>query len=750
MMKNIPFFAFCLLVLCCAAEDDDSMLARDGEVYEKAEKVYICRSDEQVSWITSLITNHVMHGSIGLWDAMSVQNSAYDEQPAKMQAILRKEGLPLIPPCIDATTQAATTKASVVEVTKGESLKEKSSGVDLSCSDPEYRRLAVEEVYESIVKNNVEKTEKLEKIIDSFLENNTTVVLFEESLKPFNLALDKKCTLTEDASNINNSTQVEKSDKTNEPEIKNETQTTEPVSESKPESSKPEVKPEAESKDVPPPNKPFDPSTLNMTAEEMEEGFEMVRKAMSMGIIPNDTLLKLAANEIHPKVVMDALLGNREFIIQSMPPPLQEFARNGSIAEKYMDLFTSGKVRSQIEAILVKDDDFFFQFFPKLFIDALAGQPLPMWFKRMMLSATEITDVTDALFKNSTNCEGLWPADTCAFLKLYSDQINIDLSEALDRLIIVALTFVMVAMGLCIDFERFMFFARRPTGVSISFVAQFIFMPAAALALVKCFQLDLYKSLTILVIGCSPGGILSNILSYYYGGDVNLSILMTCCSCLFGAFMMPLNIFIWARFIDENAEAVFPFSKITVNILITLVPVVFGFFIRKYFSAYVKIIKKVTYILLILITLVVFVVGIYLFADILWNHFPSMMVLACTILPLMGFLFGYLSSQVLGQTKKDSRTIMIETGVQNSQLSLAVLKLSFNPILMGINIIVPFLYMIIQVLEIVFMIGIWNYFHKPKEDDDSDSFEKEKTAAKLITEKADLESGIPLVNRTLN
>ena len=77
-------------------------------------------------------------------------------------------------------------------------------------------------------------------------------------------------------------------------------------------------------------------------------------------------------------------------------------------------------------------------------------------------------------------------------------------------------------LGLCIDFERFMFFARRPTGVSISFVAQFIFMPAAALALVKCFQLDLYKSLTILVIGCSPGGILSNILSYYYGGDVNL------------------------------------------------------------------------------------------------------------------------------------------------------------------------------------------------------------------------------------
>ena len=57
--------------------------------------------------------------------------------------------------------------------------------------------------------------------------------------------------------------------------------------------------------------------------------------------------------------------------------------------------------------------------------------------------------------------------------------------------------------------------------------------------------------------------------------------------------MMPLNIFIWARFIDENAETVFPYTKITLNILITLLPVIFGFFIRKFFSEYAKLIKKV-------------------------------------------------------------------------------------------------------------------------------------------------------------
>ena len=111
---------------------------------------------------------------------------------------------------------------------------------------------------------------------------------------------------------------------------------------------------------------------------------------------------------------------------------------------------------------------------------------------------------------------------------------------------------------------------------------------------------------------------------------------MTCCSCLFGAFMMPLNIFIWARFIDENAEAVFPFSKITVNILITLVPVVFGFFIRKYFSAYVKIIKKVC----------VFKIGFIIFFLLilmLKDSFYDLLVVSTSSLTMIWFLYLFTS-----------------------------------------------------------------------------------------------------------
>merc|ERR1712119_203168 len=96
-------FAVFLFIFCCAAKDNDSLLK------------------EEVDWITSLITSHVFTGKISMWEALGVNNAKFEEQPAKMQAILRREGLPLIPPCIEATE--AATEASVVKTTIGNDLK---------------------------------------------------------------------------------------------------------------------------------------------------------------------------------------------------------------------------------------------------------------------------------------------------------------------------------------------------------------------------------------------------------------------------------------------------------------------------------------------------------------------------------------------------------------------------------------------------------------------------------------------------
>ena len=49
----------------------------------------------------------------------------------------------------------------------------------------------------------------------------------------------------------------------------------------------------------------------------------------------------------------------------------KDFFYIGEMDEKYIELFTSGKSRLEIEEELIKDDEFFLSNFPQVFRDAL-------------------------------------------------------------------------------------------------------------------------------------------------------------------------------------------------------------------------------------------------------------------------------------------------------------------------------------------------------------------------------------------
>ena len=51
---------------------------------------------------------------------------------------------------------------------------------------------------------------------------------------------------------------------------------------------------------------------------------------------------------------------------------------------------------------------------------------------------------------------------------------------------------------------------------------------------------------------------------------------------------------------------------------------------------------------------------------------------ASIFLGLGGFLFGYFFSRLLGMNKRRSRTVSLETGIQNGPLAFAIIMLSFS------------------------------------------------------------------------
>lgn len=144
----------------------------------------------------------------------------------------------------------------------------------------------------------------------------------------------------------------------------------------------------------------------------------------------------------------------------------------------------------------------------------------------------------------------------------------------------VILGIIMLTMGLTLTTDDFRVLARRPLDIFIGACAQFIIMPCVAYLLVKVFGLDPALALGILLVGCCPGGVSSNIMSYLCHGDVAFSVGMTCASTLLAPIMTPLLMQLTAGEIIE-IDAVGMFLNI---LIVTVIPVGLGCFLNYVYS----------------------------------------------------------------------------------------------------------------------------------------------------------------------
>ena len=104
----------------------------------------------------------------------------------------------------------------------------------------------------------------------------------------------------------------------------------------------------------------------------------------------------------------------------------------------------------------------------------------------------------------------------------------------------VILGIIMLTMGLTLTTKDFRILAHRPLDIFIGACAQFLIMPCVAYLLVHVFRMEPTLALGILLVGCCPGGVSSNIMSYLCHGDVAFSVGMTCASTLLAPVMTPL------------------------------------------------------------------------------------------------------------------------------------------------------------------------------------------------------------------
>lgn len=261
------------------------------------------------------------------------------------------------------------------------------------------------------------------------------------------------------------------------------------------------------------------------------------------------------------------------------------------------------------------------------------------------------------------------------------------------NLISLMLASVMMGTGMTLekkDFTQVLVdnFASVPAGV----LCQFMIMPTTAFVVGRTLLLKqdavlgptLFLGLAL--VGCSPGGTASNLVSLIAKADVALSVLLTSCSTMLASIMTPLLV----KLLVGSTVQVSGMTLCLATAKVVLLPVILGMILNAKAPSFSKNASRFTPFASVLLVALICggVVSNNASAPLGSSSTASStsllpwIVAAVLALHSIGFLAGYLVPRLgLGYSEKTARTISIETGMQNSALAVVLAQsIGANPL----------------------------------------------------------------------
>ena len=241
------------------------------------------------------------------------------------------------------------------------------------------------------------------------------------------------------------------------------------------------------------------------------------------------------------------------------------------------------------------------------------------------------------------------------------------LFASLTSAIVPLLAMIMFIMGLTLTEDDLLRISRDPKPVFVGVLLQFLLMPLLALLLANMLQLSNQLTAGMVLVGSCAGGTASNVICYLAKGDVALSISMTMTSTLIGVIATPL---LCSFYLSETID-VDTWGLLLSILQIVLLPVLVGFACNHYFQTAVARIEPLLPTLSILMILLIIAIVVALNADRLLDVGLATMI-AVVLHNLLGVTGGFYVSRLIGFELKQSQTIAIEVGMQNSGLGVAL------------------------------------------------------------------------------
>ncbi|WBX72135.1 bile acid:sodium symporter family protein [Tenacibaculum retecalamus] len=256
-----------------------------------------------------------------------------------------------------------------------------------------------------------------------------------------------------------------------------------------------------------------------------------------------------------------------------------------------------------------------------------------------------------------------------------SIKINFD-SEGL-WLLNIAIAIIMFGVALGIKLDDFKRLFKKPKIVFVGVLSQFILLPAATFLAIILIQPHPSFALGMMMIAACPGGNVSNFFSKMAGGNAALSVSLTAFATLICIVMTPVNLHFWGS-LYEPTNAILktvelnPFELFKLVSLILGIPLILGMLIKHYHSEMAekieKVLKPLSMTVFILLIVIAFSQNLSIFKN--YIHHVLFLVIFHNI---FAYILGFFTAKIFGLNKSDSKTIAIETGIQNGGLGLLLI-----------------------------------------------------------------------------
>ena len=243
----------------------------------------------------------------------------------------------------------------------------------------------------------------------------------------------------------------------------------------------------------------------------------------------------------------------------------------------------------------------------------------------------------------------------------------------------VALAFIMFTLGLGLTLDDFFRVARQPRDFLVGMVSQVVLLPMIGFALASTWPLAPELALGVMLIAAAPGGVTSNALTAFAGGDVALSISLTAVTSVVSVATVPwIVVLSHHQLMGSDSLGDFSVASTALQLFaIVTLPVILGLLTHHLARSAVRRLRPRANALSMLLFVLVLLGAVAGERDNIVPYFAQAGLVTLVLNGVM-MVVAWAIARGLASGPKQRIAITIECGLQNGTMAIAVGVLLFG------------------------------------------------------------------------